>query len=99
MRIAIISDSHGNLPALESVVKDIGRRGANAVVNLGNSLSGPLLPLETAQFLIAHGCCTLQETMSASCSRKFPAKEAPSDIFMGSGLEVGNLKKSGVFSP
>lgn len=53
MRIAIVSDIHGNLPALEAVVSDIARRGVEVVVNLGDSLSGPLLPLETARFLMA----------------------------------------------
>lgn len=53
MRIALVSDIHGNLPALEAVVEDIGRRGVDAVVNLGDSLSGPLMPLETARFLMA----------------------------------------------
>ena len=53
MRIALVSDIHGNLPALEAVAADIVRRGVDIVVNLGDSLSGPLLPLETAQFLMA----------------------------------------------
>jgi putative phosphoesterase len=53
MRIAIVSDIHGNLPALQAVVADIARRGVDSVVNLGDSLSGPLLPHETAQFLMA----------------------------------------------
>jgi len=53
MRLAIVSDIHGNLAALEAVAADIGRQGVDAVVNLGDSLSGPLLPLETAQFLMA----------------------------------------------
>ncbi len=53
MRFAVVSDIHGNLPALEAVVADFGRRGVDAVVNLGDSLSGPLLPRETAQFLMA----------------------------------------------
>ncbi|MTV38137.1 metallophosphoesterase family protein [Duganella radicis] len=53
MRIAIVSDIHGNLPALEAVVRDIARRGVDRVVNLGDSLSGPLLALETARFLMA----------------------------------------------
>ena len=48
MRIAIVADIHGNLPALEAVVRDIGRRGVDAVVNLGDSPVWPLLPLETA---------------------------------------------------
>jgi putative phosphoesterase len=53
MRIAVVSDIHGNLPALEAVVADFQRHGVDAVVNLGDSLSGPLLPLETAQYLMA----------------------------------------------
>lgn len=53
MRLAVVSDIHGNLAALEAVVADFQRRGVDAVINLGDSLSGPLLPLETAQFLMA----------------------------------------------
>ncbi len=53
MRIAVVSDIHGNLPALEAVVRDIRRHGVDGTVNLGDSLSGPLLPLETAQFLMS----------------------------------------------
>lgn len=52
MRIAVISDIHGNLAALEAVAADIRRRGVDRVINLGDSLSGPLLPKETAQFLM-----------------------------------------------
>lgn len=53
MRIAAISDIHGNLPALEAVLDDIARRGADLVVQLGDALSGPLWPKETAQLLRA----------------------------------------------
>ena len=53
MRIAILSDIHGNLPALEAVVSHIQRRGVDAVINLGDSVSGPLLPRETIRFLMA----------------------------------------------
>jgi len=53
MRIAVLSDIHGNLEALQAVVADFKGRGVDAVVNLGDSLSGPLLPRETAQYLMA----------------------------------------------
>jgi putative phosphoesterase len=53
VRLAIVSDIHGNLPALEAVVADFERRGVDRVVNLGDGLSGPLLPRETAQYLMA----------------------------------------------
>lgn len=52
MRIALVSDIHGNLPALEAVIADTCRRDVTRIVNLGDSLSGPLLPLETAHFLM-----------------------------------------------
>ena len=51
MRIAVMSDVHGNLPALQAVIADIERRGVDLVVNLGNMVSGPLMPLETAHLL------------------------------------------------
>ncbi|WNR43220.1 metallophosphoesterase family protein [Paenibacillus roseipurpureus] len=35
-RIAIISDIHGNLPALQAVLKDIEKRGVNRIVCLGD---------------------------------------------------------------
>ena len=59
MRIAIVTDIHGNLPALEAVAADIKRQGADLIVNLGDSLSGPLLPLETAQYLMSAGWLSL----------------------------------------
>jgi len=52
MRIAAISDIHGNLGALDAVLADIGRRGVDLTVNLGDILSGPLLPRETADRLM-----------------------------------------------
>jgi predicted phosphodiesterase len=52
MRIALVSDIHGNLPGLEAVLADARRRAVTRIVNLGDSLSGPLLPLETARFLM-----------------------------------------------
>ncbi|MBS3911443.1 MAG: metallophosphoesterase family protein [Hydrogenophaga sp.] len=53
MRIAAISDIHGNLPALNAVLADIDRRGADLIVNCGDILSGPLWPRETAEVLMA----------------------------------------------
>ena len=52
MRIALLSDIHGNLPALQAVLHDISLREVDRIVNLGDSLSGPLFPRETAEFLM-----------------------------------------------
>lgn len=51
-RLAVISDVHGNLPALEAVMADIDHRGIAEVLNLGDHVSGPLWPVETAAILM-----------------------------------------------
>ena len=53
LRIAIVSDIHGNLPALEAVWADIERAAPSLVVNLGDIASGPLWPSETVLWLMA----------------------------------------------
>ena len=60
MRIAAISDIHGNLPALEAVLADIARRGADVTVNLGDIVSGPLWPCETADRLMRMNLPTIR---------------------------------------
>lgn len=51
-RFAVLSDIHGNLPALEAVLADMHHRGVRHAVNLGDILSGPLWPAETADLLM-----------------------------------------------
>ncbi|PED46437.1 YfcE family phosphodiesterase [Bacillus cereus] len=53
MKIAIISDIHGNSHALKSVLKDITRRKVEMIINLGDSVYGPLDPLETIDILMS----------------------------------------------
>jgi len=50
-RLAVISDIHGNLMALEAVLADIGARGVDATINLGDCVAGPLWPRETFELL------------------------------------------------
>lgn len=52
-RLAILSDIHGNLPALDAVLAEAARAGVDTIVNLGDILSGPLWPAETADRLMA----------------------------------------------
>lgn len=51
MRYAIVSDIHGNLPALQAVIAEIAHEGVDAVFNLGDIVSGPLWPRETLALL------------------------------------------------
>lgn len=50
-KIAIISDIHGNVWALEKVLKDIEYRNVDLIINLGDSLYGPLKPMETYKII------------------------------------------------
>jgi predicted phosphodiesterase len=52
MRLAVLSDIHGNLPALEAVMEDLRTQVPDAVVNLGDHLSGPLWGADTADLLM-----------------------------------------------
>ena len=51
MKIAAISDIHGNLGALKAVLKDAAEQCADLIVNLGDICSGGLQPAETAELL------------------------------------------------
>ena len=50
MKFGIVSDIHGNLPALLAVLADAGT--VDGWLNLGDILSGPLWPAETADWLM-----------------------------------------------
>lgn len=60
MRIALISDIHGNLPALDAVLADIARQRVDRLFNLGDICYGPLWPRETWQRLRGLGALTIQ---------------------------------------
>ncbi len=59
-QLAVISDIHGNRPALEAVLTDIQHRGIDNIVNLGDCLYGPLDPAGTAQILIQRDIPTVR---------------------------------------
>jgi len=51
MRLAVLSDVHGNVIALERVTKHLAGQGPDLVVNLGDCVSAPLWPRETYEAL------------------------------------------------
>ena len=56
MRYALISDIHGNLPALERVLHEIAQRTVpDAVYHLGDLVGYSPWPNEVVQFLREHG--------------------------------------------
>jgi predicted phosphodiesterase len=60
MRFAAIADIHGNASALNAVLADISAQGITDIVNLGDSLSGPLEAGRTADTLIGLGMPTVR---------------------------------------
>lgn len=52
MRVAVISDVHGNSWALKAVLVDIRARKIEKIINLGDCLYGPLDPAVTADILM-----------------------------------------------
>src|SRR5712691_11211211 len=51
-RVAALYDIHGNLPALEAVIRDVEREVPDLIVVGGDMASGPM-PQETLDYLLA----------------------------------------------
>jgi putative phosphoesterase len=56
MRIAVISDIHGNCLALDAVLADIRQHAIEQIVCLGDAIQGGAQPAETVQHLRALNC-------------------------------------------
>ncbi|HXQ33390.1 MAG TPA: metallophosphoesterase, partial [Anaerolineales bacterium] len=87
MRIAVISDMHGNNLAFETVLADIKQKGTDQIVCLGDAIQGGPQPAEVVQNLRALNC---------------PVVMGNADAWLLSGEETGDegipserLKKMG----
>lgn len=58
-KIAIISDIHGNSIALSEVLKDIKNKEIDTIINLGDSLYGPLDPKGTFNLLESYNVISI----------------------------------------
>jgi predicted phosphodiesterase len=91
MRIAVVSDIHGNLPALQAVEEDLKRAGVDAVVDLGDCLSGPLWPAETARRLMALAWPTIRGNHERQLLDRDRARMGASDRFARERLDDAAL--------
>ncbi|MBV9460062.1 MAG: metallophosphoesterase family protein, partial [Bradyrhizobium sp.] len=87
MTLAVIADTHGNLPALEAVLADIARRGVTEIIDLGDCASGPLWPRETCELLMARGFPTVRGNHDRWVATLAPADMNPSDRFTYGALD------------
>ena len=60
MRLAVISDIHGNVAALEAALDDIARRGITNIICLGDCASGMCWPGETTRLLMEKNIPTIR---------------------------------------
>lgn len=81
MKVAIISDVHGNRLALEAVLDDIARQKLDGIFNLGDHVSGPLEPNWTADILIELDIPTIRGNHERDLIEKRPEELNAVDRF------------------
>jgi predicted phosphodiesterase len=80
-RMAVLSDIHGNLPALEAVLADVQKRNVDGILNLGDLISGPLWPHETIQFLMRQNWIQIAGNHDRKLVHQPPQEQGPSDHY------------------
>jgi putative phosphoesterase len=92
MRIAVISDVHGNCLALEAVLEDIETHGVDMTLNLGDLVSGPLEPGRTADLLLECDFPTVRGNHERVLIAQAPATLDPIDRFAHQDLTPRHLR-------
>ncbi|NMB55855.1 MAG: metallophosphoesterase family protein [Leptolinea sp.] len=85
-RIAFLSDIHGNILALEAIVRDMQQRRIDQIVTLGDLVSGPLWPAETIQFLMKQEWMHISGNHERQLLTNLPADQGLSDRYADSQL-------------
>jgi diadenosine tetraphosphatase ApaH/serine/threonine PP2A family protein phosphatase len=100
LRLAAIADVHGNRWALEAVLEDLERwrqgggdlRGEMQVVDLGDTVFGPLAPAETAGLLMDLGAVTVRGNQDRATVGPTPEEAAsPTGRHVREALSDGHL--------
>jgi putative phosphoesterase len=79
MRIAVVADIHGNVRALRAVMDDVKQLAPDMVVNLGDTVSGPLEAAETADVLMSLAWTTIRGNHDRWLLEKTPDTMGRSD--------------------
>ncbi len=91
MKIAVLSDIHGNIAALDAVLADARARGVDRIVNLGDICSGGLFPRETADRLMPLDLPTVRGNHERQVLAGAPDRMGPSDAFAAATLRADQL--------
>jgi predicted phosphodiesterase len=92
MRLALVSDLHGNLPALEAILADLADLRVDQVVNLGDIVSGPLWPAETVERLRPLGWPTIRGNHERQALDADAARHGQADAF--AARELGPVQRA-----
>ncbi len=79
MRLAVVADIHGNIRGLKAVLADLKRTSPDAVVNLGDCVSGPLEAAETCDLLMDLGWQTIRGNHDRWLVERAPEQMGRSD--------------------
>lgn len=88
MRLGVIADVHGNLPALEAVLARLAELAVDRIVNLGDCASGPLWPAETVQLLRANAMSHVRGNHDRALGAASPEGLGASDSFAWRNLDA-----------
>lgn len=88
MRLGVIADVHGNLPALEAVLARLAGLAIDRIVNLGDCASGPLWPAETVQLLRATAMSHVRGNHDRALGAATPEGLGASDSFAWRNLDA-----------
>jgi len=88
MRLGVIADVHGNLPALEAVLASLTGLSVDALINLGDCASGPLWPAETVRLLRATPMSHVRGNHDRALGAASPDGLGSSDSFAWHNLDA-----------
>lgn len=92
MKIAALSDIHGNLAALDAVLDDVHEHNVDLIVNLGEMLSDALYLSQTADRLMPLGLPTIKGNHERQLLGGDPTRMGLSDRFAHSTLREDQLE-------
>ncbi|MHB8089924.1 MAG: metallophosphoesterase family protein, partial [Anaerolineaceae bacterium] len=90
-KIAILSDLHGNMPAIEKVLADLKTRQIERVFCLGDLVSGPLWPRESIDLLMQQDWTFVRGNHDRNLVERAPDKLGDSDAYAFKHLEKKHL--------